>query len=71
MLSITALLQQRQKDLDFRAEIMERINNADKEKVSLAQQIDRLTNQKKSIESERDTLLAKSKQFEKNLKDER
>lgn len=50
---------------------MERINNADKEKVSLAQQIDRLTNQKKSIESERDTLLAKSKQFEKNLKDER
>lgn len=69
--SITALVQQRQKDLDYRAEMMDRLNNSDKEKAAMAQSIERLTNQKRNLEAERDSLLAKAKLFDKTLREER
>ena len=69
--SINALLQQRQKDLEFRSEIYEKIQKLELEKNTISQNLDRSLNQKKNVENERDALNSKLKVSEKALKVEK
>jgi cell division protein FtsB len=69
--SIVAMLHQRQKDLEFRAEVYEKIQKIENEKINLNQNIDRLANQKRSLEQEVNNLTNKNKLLEKTSREEK
>ena len=69
--SISQLLQQRQKDLEFRSEIFERIQKLESEKNILNQNLERMINQKKNAENEKNVLQARLSNLEKTFKEEK
>jgi len=71
MYSISALLQQRQKDIEFRQEVYEKIQKVENEKMNMSQNNERILSQKRALEGEIEKLLNKNKMTEKNLKEER
>lgn len=68
---MSALLQQRQKDIEFRQEVYEKIQKAENEKMNTNQAYERAMHQKKNLEIEIEKLLNKNKLHEKTIKEER
>lgn len=68
---MSALLQQRQKDIEFRQEVYDKVQRAENEKMQIANNYDKIAAQKKNIEGEVEKYLNKNKMLEKTLKEER
>jgi len=68
---VSALLQQRQKDIEFRQEIYEKLQRNENEKMNSNQTNEKLMHQKKNLEIENEKLSNKNKLYEKTIKDER
>ena len=68
---MSALLQQRQKDIEFRQEVYEKIQKVENEKMNTNQAYEKVILQKKNLEIEIEKLINKNKLHEKTIKEER
>jgi len=64
-------LQQRQKDIEFRQEVYEKIQKVENEKMNISQNNEKILSQKRILEGEVEKLLNKNKMIEKTMKEER
>ena len=68
---MSALLQQRQKDIEFRQEVYEKIQKVENEKMNTSQAYEKVILQKKNLEIEIEKLINKNELHEKIIKKER
>lgn len=65
------MLQQRQKDIEFRQEIYEKIQKVENEKGNITQHYEKALSQKRTLEGDLERLQNKINHLEKTLKEDR